>query len=91
MAFEIERKYLLNELPETLDRETGIPIKQGYLCFENDREVRIRQMGGSCYITYKKGTGLIRHEVEFEVNRKIFQELWPQTEGRQLEKIRYYF
>lgn len=88
---EIERKYLLTKLPDDLDESTGKFIKQGYLCLEEGRHVRVRSKGEACYLTVKTGEGLVRTEYEVEISEAQFQQLWPATEGRQLEKVRYIY
>ena len=88
---EIERKYLLTNLPDDLDESTGKFIRQGYLCLEEGRHVRVRSKGEAYYLTVKTGEGLVRTEYEVEISEVQFQVLWPSTTGRQLEKIRYIY
>lgn len=92
MAIEIERKFLVKELPVTeLQNAVVEVIQQGYLIREADREVRIRSKGVHFYLTEKKGSGLIREEHEVLVNEHIFKALWPMTDGMQLKKTRSTF
>lgn len=86
MNLEIERKFLLSALPQGLTN--GQEIRQGYLS-ASDPEVRVRQLGGRYFVTKKSGDGLSREESEAEVTEQIFNILWPATEGRRVEKIRY--
>ena len=88
MNDEIERKFLLDHIPELLKRKSKIHVKQGYLSIEKKREVRMRQMNNHYFQTVKKGAGLHREEYEIRLNRKQFESLWPATEGRRLEKVR---
>jgi adenylate cyclase len=86
---EIERKWLVRELPDlgTLNREQ---IIQGYLAVTSDgTEVRIRRKGEACFETVKRQGGLRRDEIEVEISHDQFRILWPATEGRRLEKTRY--
>lgn len=83
---EIERKYLVKSLPA--DMPPGMKILQGYLAYDEQMEVRIRQYGNSHYLTIKTGSGLMRRETEIEISPRQFLDLWPSTEGRRLEKIR---
>lgn len=41
------------------------------------------------FVTRKSGDGLSREESEAEVTEQVFSILWPATEGRRAEKIRY--
>lgn len=64
---EIERKFLLkNDDYKKLSK--GILIKQGYICSENDRVVRIRIYGEKAFLTIKNATiGFSRDEFEYEI------------------------
>ncbi len=83
---EIERKFLVNELPADLPE--GTRILQGYLAHDDQMEVRIRQYGIRHFLAVKEGSGLTRRETEIEISPQQFQSLWPSTEGRRLEKLR---
>ncbi|MEQ9297212.1 MAG: CYTH domain-containing protein [Cyclobacteriaceae bacterium] len=91
MATEIERKYLITTLPENLLDERKVnPILQGYIAVHEDKtEVRIRRFGGQYWQTIKSPGHLSRLEFELPIDKKLFHELWPLTEGRNLEKSRY--
>jgi len=83
---EIERKFLVRYLPaHMLD---GTRILQGYLAYDEQMEVRIRQYGDTCFLTVKEGSGLKRRETEIEISPGQFHALWPSTAGRRLEKVR---
>jgi adenylate cyclase len=65
-------------------------IVQGYLAISSDgTEVRIRCTDDKCFETVKSQGDLIRNEIEVEILQDQFVALWPATEGRRLEKIRY--
>jgi adenylate cyclase len=87
MGVEIERKFLVEHLPPDLSIETEDEIAQGYLAIGED-QVRLRRRGDRHLITVKRGQGLTREEVEVPLPRESFDELWPLTEGRRLEKTR---
>ena len=90
MAHEIERKFLVKELPPELDRYPHTEITQGYtIITENGVEVRIRKRGGRYYQTVKSGSGLVRNENESEISEEEFVEHWPDTKGKRIEKVRY--
>ena len=88
---EIERKFLVTSLPAGFKKLKGSGILQGYLVQDPMREVRVRLKDGRCYLTVKEGPGLNRREVELAISRAQFDELWPLTEGRRLEKTRYVY
>ena len=89
-AWEIERKFLVAEAPPGLDGYPHEPIRQGYLALTDDgAEVRLRHKAGRFYQTIKQGEGLQRAEVEVELTHPQFDALWPLTEGRRVEKVRY--
>lgn len=86
MKMEIEKKFLLLALPGGL--ANGEEIRQGYLSV-SDPEVRVRQKGNHYFVTKKAGEGLSREEIEEEVTERVFDILWPATDGRRVEKTRY--
>ncbi|RNC69009.1 MAG: CYTH domain-containing protein [Desulfuromonadales bacterium] len=85
---EIERKFLVTSLPDGLMDETL--IQQGYLAHDEHEhmEIRLRRYGKKQFLTIKEGAGLSRRETEVEITRRQFDQLWPSTEGRRLEKKR---
>ncbi len=62
-------------------------IAQGYLAIGDD-QVRLRRRGDNHLITVKRGRGLEREEVEVPLAPESFEELWPLTVGRRLQKTR---
>lgn len=86
---EIERKYLVDELPEWLARLPHTDIEQGYLS-GGDEEVRLRRAGHAHFLTVKRGTGLAREESEIALSREQFERLWPLTSNARIQKLRYY-
>jgi CYTH domain-containing protein len=86
---EIERKWLVQDLPGLGDLKYE-QIIQGYLAISSDgAEIRIRRKGDKCFETVKSQGGLTRNELEIEISQDQFLTLWPATEGRRLEKCRY--
>jgi CYTH domain-containing protein len=85
---EVERKFLVHELPEDLDRFPSAKIRQGYLAI-GDTEVRVRAEGKKYFLTVKTGHGESRQEVERRISKKDFAALWPLTRGRRVWKRRY--
>jgi len=87
---EIERKFLIESLPPDLDKFPKKEISQGYLAITPDgTEVRLREKGDKYYQTIKTSGGKVRGETEIEITKEQFKSLWPMTEGKRVEKIRY--
>ena len=91
-GLEIERKYLLRELPPAARDVPALEIQQGYLpgtrLVERFREVK-RNGIATWFRTVKSGTGIARLELEEETTRELFQSIWPLTAGRRVVKRRY--
>jgi adenylate cyclase len=89
-AVEIERKFLVAEVPGDLGRHPARPVRQGYLAVEpGGGEVRVRQIGETTVLTVKRGGGRTRVEEEIPLEPDAFARLWPLTEGRRVEKVRH--
>lgn len=87
---EIERKFLVQELPSSLERSPSTRIEQGYIAIaDNGTEVRVRRRDGAAELTIKSGRGRSRLEEEIAIDAERFARLWPLTEGRRLEKTRH--
>jgi CYTH domain-containing protein len=87
---EIERKFLIKELPVEILRSRHSPIAQGYLANEpRGRHVRLRKRGKAASLAFKVGRGTSREEREVRLSPKQFGLLWPATKGRRLRKTRY--
>jgi adenylate cyclase len=87
MGLEVERKFLIEQLPGEIPIGSELEIQQGYLATGDD-EVRLRRQDGRHVLTVKRGRGLARDEVEVALDERSFEELWPLTEGRRVEKTR---
>ena len=89
---EIERKFLLTELPPVAASAPSVDIEQGWLPGKRLQE-RLRRVRDAdverYYRTVKRGTGISRLEVEDETSKELFDSLWPLTEGRRVRKKRY--
>lgn len=77
MAVEIERKFLLKgETWKSLAEGEGKPIRQGYICRNTQRTVRVRTYGTKGFLTIKTGRmGISRHEFEYPIPFEHAQEL----------------
>jgi adenylate cyclase len=87
---EIERKFLVADLPPDLAAHPGERIEQGYLAIAPDGvEVRVRRRGDQATLTVKSGPGHVRTEEEIPLDARRFDALWPLTEGRRVSKTRH--
>ena len=87
---EIEKKYVVPRIPLDTSKLAGSFIEQGYLAVTADgTEIRLRRKANRYFQTVKKGSGLVRTEVEIEMTEAQFAALWPLTAGRRLSKYRY--
>jgi CYTH domain-containing protein len=87
--YEIERKFLLHELPPATADIEPTRIDQGYLAITDDVEVRVRARGGDHLLTVKGGRGEVRTEVTLLVSPEQFDHLWALTAGRRIRKQRW--
>jgi adenylate cyclase len=85
---EIERKYLLHEVPERIDWTEVLSLRQGYLALDGETEVRLRLDTNSATLTVKHGAGRVRVEEEIPLDRDRAEALWELTRGRRIEKTR---
>ena len=89
---EIERKYLLHELPPHAFTCPAEEIDQGWLpgtvLVERLRRIRSAR-GEEWYRTVKAGSGVSRVELEEATTQELFECLWPLTEGCRVSKRRY--
>lgn len=84
---EIERKFLVRELPEDMDSYPKQRIEQAYL--SADPVVRIRRLDDD-YILTCKGAGLLaREEREMPLTAAAYRRLLPKAEGMVIEKDRF--
>lgn len=91
-AIEIERKYLLSGRPGGLEGVRARELEQGYLPGERIQE-RLRRIRDGDAVRHvrsiKLGAGVVRTEVQEEIDPGLFERLWPLTEGRRVAKRRY--
>lgn len=89
MTTEIERKFVLSDVPPAQLLGTGVRLRQGYIAEDGDVQVRVRIAGGAATLTVKAGHGLSRTEVEAAIGLDAAEALWPHTAGRRIEKVRH--
>ena len=83
---EIERKYLLNEVPDL----TGVEfhkIEQAYLC--TGPVVRVRREDENYYMTYKGGGLMAREEYNLPLTKESYAHLKEKADGNVISKTRY--
>ncbi|NOY13262.1 MAG: CYTH domain-containing protein [Deltaproteobacteria bacterium] len=90
MAVEVERKFLVVN-DSWRDAATGVLFRQGYLCTEPERTVRVRLAGERGKLTIKgKAVGISRAEYEYPIPAAEAVELLDNLCLRPLiEKTRY--
>lgn len=84
---EIERKYLVKNLPDNLEQYPCKHIAQGYL--NTDPVVRIRRSNDSYTLTYKGKGLMVREEYNLPLNAESFEHLKSKIDGILIEKRRY--
>jgi adenylate cyclase len=89
VTIELERKFLVAEVPDADQLGPGVHIRQGYLAEEDGVEVRVRITPDNAQLTVKAGTGLFRTEVEITISMEQADELWQHTERRRVDKTRH--
>ena len=95
MAFEIERKFLVNN---KLNLELALSktrIVQAYLFNQKDKSLRLRLSNNNAYLTFKASTetqsNIKRHEHEQSIPIEEGKELLKKCEPGKIEKLRYIF
>lgn len=90
MGVEIERKFLVIS-DEWRRMATGVVYRQGYLCLEPGRTVRVRVAGDAAYLTIKGlSSGISRLEFEYPLPVVDAQVMLDELcEHPIIEKIRY--
>ena len=84
---EIERKFLIKELPGNLDTYPFHLIEQGYL--NTDPVVRVRRQDDEYYMTYKGKGFLAREEYNLPLNSNAYEHLLSKADGNIIRKKRY--
>lgn len=84
---EIERKFLISDLPEDIDTWPSRRIEQGYIC--TDPVLRIRHSGEKYSFVYKS-SGLLAHQEEtFPLTEESYNHLTAKVDGKIIKKTRY--
>lgn len=83
---EIEKKFLVNYIPDLKDCKCFY-IKQGYI--STNPVLRIRQKDEKYIFTFKGKGDISREEIEKEITKEEFDNLWLKIEGQPIIKSRY--
>ncbi len=84
---EIERKYLIKEVPNNLEQYPVRLIEQGYLCTEP--VVRIRRDNDNYELTYKSKGLMVREEHNLPLTAEAYIHLQAKVDGHIITKKRY--
>lgn len=84
---EIERKYLIRQLPDHLENYPCRLIEQGYL--NTSPVIRIRRDNDRFELTYKSGGLMAREEYNLPLTQEAYLHLLPKIDGRLIRKRRY--
>ena len=84
---EIERKFLIKELPGDLDNYPCHRIEQAYL--NTNPVVRIRRQDDTYILTYKGEGHMVREEYNLPLNKASYCHLKEKADGIVLSKSRY--
>ncbi|MEX2017511.1 MAG: CYTH domain-containing protein [Candidatus Pacearchaeota archaeon] len=92
---EIERKFLVNKIPDNLENCDKMNFVQRYIDIgKEDHELRVRarvHKGLEDYfLTIKSGSGLARAEIEVEIPLQVYNSLFYLTKGHRIFKTRYF-
>jgi len=85
---EIERKFLVKQIPVKLDQYPKRELLQGYIA--SNPVLRLRRSDSDCMFTFKNGIGLEREEFESPLTQAQFEELWSLVSGKEIAKTRYF-
>ena len=91
MAIEIERKFLVNSTGYRQMAASMSRIRQGYICRESGRTVRIRIRDGRGFLTIKgpSTNGMARFEFEKEISLSDAEQLFELCQPGVIDKTRY--
>ena len=84
---EIERKFLIKELPKNLETYPCRHLEQGYL--STAPVVRVRKDNDKYELTYKGKGAMVREEYNLPLTVESFEHLKQKIDGRLIVKKRY--
>lgn len=84
---EIERKFLVSDIPSDLTNYKCHLIEQGYL--STKPVVRVRKDNDSYWLTYKGGGMMAREEYNLPLTKESYEHLIKKADGNIITKHRY--
>lgn len=84
---EIERKFLVAQLPDNLDNYNCRYIEQGHL--STKPVVRVRRDNDDYYLTYKGSGMMAREEYNLPLTKDSYEHLIKKADGNIITKKRY--
>ena len=84
---EIERKFLIRQMPENWQALPHHEIEQAYLC--TNPVVRIRRQDASYYLTYKGKGKMAREEYNLPLTPEGYAHLLKKADDHVIRKTRY--
>lgn len=84
---EIERKFLVSQIPDDIMQYKCRFIEQGYL--STSPVVRVRRDNDDYYLTYKSEGLIAREEYNLPLNAESYQHLLSKADGNIITKKRY--
>ncbi len=86
--YEIERKYLVKELPENLERYEQAFIEQAYI--STKPTIRIRRSNDDYILTIKGSGDIKKIEHEMFISKEEYVNLFDKVSGHIVKKTRYF-
>ena len=83
---EIERKFLITDLPFPVDGYPSHLIEQAYL--NTEPVIRIRREDENYYMTYKSKGLMVREEYNLPLTKEAYDHLLPKSDGNIITKKR---
>ena len=89
---EIEKKYLIKDVPRDINSYPHVSIEQAYLC--TDPTLRVRRYGNRYILTYKKRINdpsklNVSEEIESELSYEAYEHLFSKADVTPIRKTRY--
>lgn len=84
---EIERKFLIQTMPEHLEQYSCHLIEQAYLC--TNPVVRIRRQDDEYILTYKGRGMMVREEYNLPLTKEGYEHMLLKADGNIITKKRY--
>ena len=85
---EIERKFLLQSLPDNIDQYKQAELEQAYISV--NPVIRLRRQNNEYYLTVKQRGFLAREEMEMNITKAQFEHLWEKIETNIIRKTRVF-